>query len=263
MALLVVGYIKSRPGSTTTALGLAAVLPEQARPIVVECDPGGGDLAARHGLTVDPGVVELATATRTATRPSPIGHDEVLSRFAQPVAVGERQVDVVAAPSGGAQTRVALSVLAQPEHRVLTGAGRLVIADCGRLDFGSPARPLLGAADAVLVLARGRLDEVAHLREHAPILATAVQDRLIVVLAAGGTYRAHNVAEQLASGGDALPVCGTLPYDERSAAVLEGQRKAGRRWRRWPLFAALDQLATATNLASKAAPPPAARTSVA
>lgn len=263
MALVVVGYVKSRPGATTTALGLAAVLPEAARPIVVECDPGGGDLAARHGLTVSPGLVELATATRATDRPAPTRalvaeRAEVLARFAQRVRIGDREVEVITAPPGGAQTRVALSVLARPGHGTLAGADRVVIADCGRLDYSSPARPLLAMADAVLVLVRGRLDELAHLRAHAPILATAAHERLVVVLAAGGVYRAEDVAQELAASGDEVPVRGPLPYDERSAAVLDGQRPAGRRWRGWPLFAALDRLTAGWHVTSSPAPLPAA-----
>src|SRR5438874_5908770 len=97
MPLIVVCYVKSRPGATTTALGLAAVLPVWARPVVVECDPAGGDLILRHGLaSVSPGLVELATATRTGAAAG-FGREggEVLSRFAQPIRCGDRVVEVV------------------------------------------------------------------------------------------------------------------------------------------------------------------------
>jgi hypothetical protein len=244
MSLLSVVYVKSRPGATTTALGLAAVLPVSARPVVVECDPAGGDLAARHGLTMSPGLVELATATRTGA-----GHDadggggEALSRYVQEIRLGSRSVDVVVAPSGGAQTRVALSVLARPGHSVLTTADRTVIADCGRLDFSSAAWPLVGMADAVLVLARGRLDELAHLREHIDELVRAAGDRLVVLLASGGVYGPEDITTALSGVGEEITVRGPLPYDERTAAVLEGSREPGRRWERRPLMKALHQVA--------------------
>jgi len=52
---------KGSAGVTTAALTLAAVWPEgRGAPLVVECDPGGGDVAARFGLGVIPGVVSLA-----------------------------------------------------------------------------------------------------------------------------------------------------------------------------------------------------------
>src|SRR5262245_37408551 len=120
MPLVSVLYVKSRPGATTTALGLAGVLPDSVRPVVVECDPAGGDLAARHGLTMSPGLVELATATRTSA--AAVDGGEVLSRYAQHIRLWDRMVEVVVAPSGGAQTRVALSVLARPGHCVLAAA---------------------------------------------------------------------------------------------------------------------------------------------
>src|SRR6266511_3695352 len=157
-------YVKSRSGSTTTALGVTALLPEAARAVVVECDPAGGDLTLRHGLrSASPGLVELATATRTgaAAIPDPDGRD-VLSRYAQPIHIGDRTVEVV-------------------------------LADCGRLDFASPTWPLLSMADAVVVLTRGRVEELGHLREHVGELVRQVSGRLVVMLAVGGPYCAADV----------------------------------------------------------------------
>ena len=126
-----------------------------------------------------------------------MGDGEVLSRFTQAVRLRDRAVDVVVAPPGGAQTRVALSVLARPGSSVLTATDRTVIADCGRLDVSSPAWPLVGMAAAVLLLVRGRLDELAHLREHMEELVRAAGDRLVVMLpgglGAGATVRAREV----------------------------------------------------------------------
>src|SRR5438874_10104141 len=98
MPMIDVCYLKSRSGSTTTALGLAAVLPASARAVVVECDPAGGDLTLRHGLrSASPGLVELATATRSGAVGLDRNGGDVLSRYAQPVRLGDRTVDVVLA----------------------------------------------------------------------------------------------------------------------------------------------------------------------
>lgn len=262
MPLIAVCYVKARAGATTNALGVAALLSETARPVVVECDPAGGDLTLRHGLrSASPGLVELATATRTGVAGAP-RHGEVLSQYAQPIRLGDRIVEVVPAPSGGAQSRVALSVLARPGHGVLTTPDRTVIADCGRLDFASPTWPLLGLADTVVVLARGRVDELGHLREHVGELVRQASGRVLVWLVAGGPYRAADVQEYLnwhlsrvlELPADAMQVRELLPYDERTAAVLEGGRKAGRRWRRRPLMRALAQLATELPTASVTSP---------
>jgi len=268
MPMIDVCYVKSRSGSTTTAVGLAVVLPTSARAVVVECDPAGGDLTLRHGLrSASPGLVELATATRTgaAAFPDLEGRD-VLSRHAQPIRIGDRTVAVVLAPSGGAETRVALSVLARPGHGALTRTDRTVIADCGRLDFASPTWPLFGMADAVVVLTRGRVEELAHLREHVGELVRQVTGRLFVMLVAGGPYGAADVeaylhrhlADVLKLPADTVEVRELLPYDERAAAVLDGSRRAGRRWRRRPLMRALRQLAADLPTAEPAAVVPAA-----
>src|SRR6266511_4112384 len=237
-------YVKSRSGSTTTALGVTALLPEAARAVVVECDPAGGDLTLRHGLrSASPGLVELATATRTgaAAIPDPDGRD-VLSRYAQPIHIGDRTVEVVLAPSGGAQTRVALSVLARPGHGALTRTDRTVMAD------------------AVVVLTRGRVEELGHLREHVGELVRQVSGRLVVMLAVGGPYCAADVeaylhrhlTDVLDLPPDRVEVRELLPYDERTAAVLDGSRRAGRRWRRRPLMRALRQLAAELPIAEPA-----------
>src|SRR5438876_461271 len=105
MPMIDVCYVKSRSGSTTTAVGLAVVLPASARAVVVECDPAG----------------------------------------------------------------------------------------CGRLDLASPTWPRLGMADAVVVLTRGRVEELGHLREHVGELVRQVTGRLLVMLVAGGPYGAADV----------------------------------------------------------------------
>src|SRR5437764_2736373 len=253
MPMIDVCYVKSRTGSTTTAVGLAALLPDAARAVVVECDPAGGDLTLRHGLrSASPGLVELVTATRTGAAAFPDRDSrDVLSRHAQPIRFGDRTVEVVLAPSGGAQTRVALSVLARPRHGALTRTDRTVIADCGRLDFASPTWPLLGMADAVVVLVRGRVEELGHRREHVGELVRQVMGRLVVMLVAGGPYGAADVeaylhrhlTDVLDLPADGVEVRELLLYDERAAAVPDGSRRAARRWRRRPLMRALEQLA--------------------
>jgi hypothetical protein len=188
----------------------------------------------------------LATAARGEATTA-----QALAGSIQPLRIGDRTVDVVVAPSGGAQTRVALSVLARPGQVTLNPPDRLVIADCGRLDFPSPARPLLAVADAVLVLARARADELAHLRERLGDLVDVAAGRLTIVLAPGGVYPPADVADvvraylirQLAGDGDEVAVSGPLPDDRQAAAVLTGDLVAGRRWRQLPLMTALQRLA--------------------
>jgi hypothetical protein len=101
-----------------------------------------------------------------------------------------------------------------------------------------------------MVLARARADELAHLREHLADLVDLTAGRLVVALTPGGLYAAADVAEvlaryvaeELARDPEALMVTGPLPHDRRAAGVLGGDLAPGRRWRRLPLFVALDRL---------------------
>ncbi|WFE27667.1 hypothetical protein O7623_00120 [Solwaraspora sp. WMMD791] len=247
MPLLAVTYVKGRPGATTTALGLAAVAPEWARPVVVECDPAGGDLTRRHRLRAVPSIVDLAAAARGAASPG-----DVYAVASQRLPLAEIAVPVVVAPAGGAQTRAAVPELTGSGRAVLTAPDRMVVADCGRLGPGSPVWPLLRLADVVLVLARANADEVAHVREHLGDLVDAGAGRLVVLLGAGGSYPAAEVADvvatyvgqELARDPEAVSVLGPLPDDRRAAAVLGGDLVAGSRWRRLPLMAAFTRLWT-------------------
>lgn len=264
MPLLAVTYLKGRPGATTTALGLAAAAPADARATVVECDPAGGDLMRRLELAATPSLVDLAAAARGAT-----DADTAFAAGAQPVTVGDVVVPVVAAPAGGAQTRAALPELAGTGRAVLMAPDRLVVADCGRLSTGSAAWPVLRLADVVLVMARARADELAHLREALAELVDAGADRLVVLLAAGGVYPAAevaqvlqtHVAEELARDPGAVEVLGPLPDDRKTAALLRGELLAGKRWRRLPLMRAyasvLDDVAADLTVAPPASSDPA------
>ncbi|OJF10767.1 hypothetical protein [Couchioplanes caeruleus] len=241
MPLIAVTYVKGRPGVTTTALGLAAVAPPTARPVVVEADPAGGDLMRRLDLAATPSLVDLAAAARGATHA-----EDALAAGRQGVVIGDVAVPVVVAPAGGAQTRAALPELTGMGRAVLTAPDRLVIADCGRLAPGSSAWPLLRLADVVLVMVRARTDELAHLREVLAELVDVGPGRLVVLLAPGGVYPAAevadvlstHVAEELARDPNAVSVLGPLPADRKAAAVLGGELVAGRRWRRLPLMRA-------------------------
>src|SRR5262249_61331290 len=77
--LIAVASVKGAPGVTTLALGLAALWPELGA-VLVECDPDGGDLAARFGHHPDPGLASLAAAARTGSRAVPLaGHVQRLA----------------------------------------------------------------------------------------------------------------------------------------------------------------------------------------
>ena len=246
MPLLAMCSLKGAPGVTTAALGLAAVTVEASRVVLVECDPAGGDLMLRHGLAAKPNLVDLASAARGTG-----GDPAVYESVAQELRLGDRAVPVVVAPAGGAQSRAALPELTRAGQLVLSPPDRLLVADCGRFEMSSPARPVLALADVVVVQVRATADGLAHVREHLGELLDVVTGRLVVLLGHGGLYQEADVAdvlgryvaEELMAPDDHVTVRGPLPEDRRSAALLSGGLVAGRRWQRLPLLRALHGIA--------------------
>ncbi len=64
MSLIAVASAKGSPGATTLTLALGLARPPARGCLIVEADPDGGSLAARLGLSYEPGLVELAAAAR-------------------------------------------------------------------------------------------------------------------------------------------------------------------------------------------------------
>jgi hypothetical protein len=155
--LLAVGSMKGSPGVTTAAVALAAGWPAGDVPVLVECDPAGGDLVARFRPEPYPGLVSLAAAARRTSEPGLLWQHRQRLPGGLPVVVGA---------IGGDQAKAALGALAASGGTEVFGqaaqTGRGVVADCGRVESGSAALPMVRAADALLLLARPRADELAH-----------------------------------------------------------------------------------------------------
>lgn len=211
--LIAVCSLKGSPGVTTLATALGARWPGQESPIVVEVDPAGGDLMARFRLRDTPGLVSLAAAARHRGGADP----NLLAEHTQLLPGGMR---VVAGPVGAEQARATLAVLASgplsPLRRAADQPGTTVIADCGRVDPNSPALPIIRSADAMLLVARPRDDELAHV---ALKLQTAQQwSRRPCFVLVGDGYATAEVSQTLS-----IPVMGRVPRDNQGAAVLCGQ----------------------------------------
>ena len=86
MEIVPIVAAKGSVGVTTAALTLAAVWPEgRGAPVVVECDPGGGDVAARFGLEVIPGVVSLAAELERSGPADPADSGDQLGGHTQEI----------------------------------------------------------------------------------------------------------------------------------------------------------------------------------
>jgi hypothetical protein len=205
MSLLALCSLKAAPGVTTTAIALGAVWPAERRVLVAELDPTGGDLASRFALPPEPGLLTLAAALRRS-------HGEQLVwRHCQRLPGG---LAVLASPAASGQSNSALG--APGVLHALVGVGGDVVADCGRLYPGSPARAVIGQAAVTMLIARPLVDEVEHL---AGDLAAIASDcpRLGLVMVGSGDYPPAEVAATLG-----VELLGVLPRDPRGAAWLAG-----------------------------------------
>jgi hypothetical protein len=236
--VIVVTAGKGAPGVTTTAVALAAVWP---RPVVlVECDPAGGDLpyllTAESGeaLTATRGIVSLAAATRTDSRPD-------LAEHLQRIAGGLR---VLVGPATRAQSQ-ALSPSWTAVIGAIAGHDADVVVDCGQLGPGDDStRHLVAAADLTVVVARATAPSVAHTREvmHAlgrPGDGTAPTGGPVFVAVIGDSGQLRQAGQALASHTPVL-VAGVAD-DPGGARGLRGQWS--RRLDRSPIVVSVRALA--------------------
>ncbi|MET8983198.1 hypothetical protein ABZX85_47270 [Streptomyces sp. NPDC004539] len=225
------GSLKGSPGVTTTSVGLAAGWPSGGHPVVVECDPAGGDLLARFRLEAGSGVVSLAAAARHRAGPGLVWQHTQRLPGGLPVAAG---------PVGAEQARTSLAQLTRRGSEVLRWAanrpGTVVIADCGRLDPDSPAWKVIEGADALLLLSGAYDDALAHVATRWPATASRVPRACFVLV--GDGYPTDEVVRELD-----IAVTARLPHDPKGAALLGG--RPGRRTTpsRTPLGRALAELA--------------------
>lgn len=230
---------RGAPGSTTTALALAAA---RGRPaVVVEADPYGGDLALRcriegHPLPPTPTVLGLGAgrADRSPLRPgqSPdasgrerhrldLWHDgsHLLNRLVRVVP------GFLTAEQGAA---LAWPVVTTALQMQLTP----VFADLGRIHARSPSMPLACAADALIVVCRGDMASVQHLMWRLEHLVPEIAERnggpptvipVVVASQRNGSRAAKQIAELLVetSMAPTLHSVGWLGWDPAGVNALQ------------------------------------------
>ena len=168
MTLVAVASVVGSPGATRLALGIAAAWPDhERRRVVVEADPDGGRLGAELGIGVEPGLMALALASRTAA----LTGDELVERGA--AAVGDWYV--IPAPASSEQTYSALVHAGGALAAVMTAGtdGPLWVVDAGRLSARSPALPFAKAADHVVVVTDGSFPALQLVPHRIEALRTA------------------------------------------------------------------------------------------
>jgi hypothetical protein len=213
--LIALCSVKGSPGVTTLAVALAAQWPhaESTRRLVAEVDPAGGDLAMRFGLPATPGLVSLAAAARRTRDPA------VVWEHTRALPGGAR---VLVAPPGAAHARAALSTLATaPDgpllHAVAREPGAVVLADCGRVDPGSPAEAIARRADALVLVTGTQGDDLAHTAARLGELARWTPRPGLLLTGEG--YPTADVERELG-----VRAIGRIPHDPAAAATLTGHR---------------------------------------
>lgn len=233
--LIAIASLKNAPGVTTWSVALAARWPHPMRPVLVECDPSGGSIAARFRLASNPGLASLTAAARRDANP------HLLWSHVQHLPGG---LPVVCAPAGAQFARAALATLlssrpTSPLRAAATMPNTVVIADCGRLDPNSPATAVAREADRVLLLTRPRVDDLGHLAAGLTMVDLwSLRPHLVLV---GPGYSATEVSRELG-----IPVTAHIPHDPTGAHALSGDAGSHRRPGRGPHRSRLGRAALTT-----------------
>lgn len=213
--LIALGSLSGAPGVTTTALALAAAWPPEAdggvRPVVVEANVWGGDLATRCGAPHTPGLLDVAAAARQPQPGSLLG------------AVAELPFGVraVVAPAGRGPCGEAVRVLAAGSgRRVLTGESGdrgTVLLDVGRISEG--VEGLLGAADHVMLVTRGCPEALTHVYAH--LLGVDEESRRITLVVVGPCpFPSEEITQALS-----VERVVFLPWDVKTVAAMRSHRR--------------------------------------
>ncbi len=203
---------KGSPGVTTLTCVLAAVWPPSRRVVMAECDPSGGDVAARFGLSQGRGMTSLVLAHRQDPEREP--------QFSSHVQCLPGGLEVLVAPVS------ADSAVTLDRELGLVGATALgtvndVLVDCGRLIQGAPGQgALLQSADLVLLVFRPDVSGVAHVEsliDNLGILTVERHRKLVLLPVGHSTFSTRDVQDAFG-----VEVLEAAPIDSRAALTLSG-----------------------------------------
>jgi hypothetical protein len=235
---------KASPGATTLACAIGAVWPADRRIVVAECDPAGGDLAARFNLSAKRGMTSLALEARRSPITSQLdidGHLQVLPGG----------LEVLAGPTGAAASRAVDAQIAECLFRMRSVSGQDgstaapdLVLDCGRIQPGAAGQSeAFKASRYVLVVARPTIEAVASTRwiaeqlndsRNRPRLDDDPAERRDsdagLVLVGEGPVPASQAEDAIG-----LPLLAVLPEDHVAAAALRGEPALTWRLARSPL----------------------------
>jgi MinD-like ATPase involved in chromosome partitioning or flagellar assembly len=226
MTVIALSGTKGSPGTTTLALAICAS--DKLAPLLIEADAAGGDIAARCGMALDPGLLTLAASGRRGLDRSTIEH------HAQPHPSG---VLALLAPTSAGQAASALTGIAATLARTLANDRSSVIVDTGRWDPRSPALDLVASASVAVLVLRPTIEGVEHARWQLANLQEIVP-RVVVATVGGRPYPPAEVRSALAV--DELYV---IDDDTRAANALGSGARSDRWLRRSQLIRSAGALA--------------------
>lgn len=242
MSLIAFCSASGAPGTTTTCLAALWSWPHAVpgrRALLIDADPSGSPLLpafVEAGLPTGGGLLGVA-ARRTA------GPAELLE---EAVALGAGQTPLILTgvfePSQATALGRVWPVVVDAARDADT-AGLDVVVDAGRLGHRDEPAPVLKAADAVVLVLRASLPQVAAARAALRTLSElrgAVGNVAVAVVGRPDPYSATQVGRALQV--DVLPV---LPEDPRTVRALWSMTAFSGRFGRTPLARAAGDLSSA------------------
>ena len=222
--------VKGAPGVTTLCCLVGGTWPAHRRVMVVECDPSGGDLATRFGLSARCGWPTLATSARREGGGATIAPHLQQLPGGLDVLVGTRPSDLP--PAQSADVALLSRTWSAPDDPwdALVDLGRLRQAD-------DDSQAWLHRSDSVVVVTGSDAASVVQVRERAPALRSRYEDRLGLVVIGSGP---HQSVEIEAFTG--IRLFGELPSDPVAAGIACGAAGGGRRLMRSLLVASVSRL---------------------
>jgi len=222
MSLLVLTSAVHSPGTTTTAVGLALTWPRPVLLVDAARVPSQSVLAwlLQGEDTGNRGLWGVLSARRERR---PLGVAIERESLALPATDGIKRSFL---PGFSHPGMVELFASSWPDFAAALGFWESdVIVDAGAIGVSGLPPALISEADAVMVLTRSSLVDLAGLRLYLPLLTEAVPaERLSILLVGAG--RPYTPGEITATLG--LPVAASLPWNPAAAAVWSHGEAAGR-----------------------------------
>jgi MinD-like ATPase involved in chromosome partitioning or flagellar assembly len=234
VSILALASVKGSPGVTTTACLLGSTWPSPDRIVVAECDPCGGDLAARFALSGRLGWTSLAASIRRGASGPLSEHLQMLPGGLR-VLIGSRDTS----PDCARLSRYFLE-----RGRQFTDGPWDIVADLGRIIRGDGTQASwIGVADRMILVLRTDAGAVMHVKSWADSLPLELRVRVALVTVGAKGYSSREI-----EGFTSLSVVGHLPEDREVARAVSGEPVAHRQLRRSSLTAAAATLAARLSL---------------